>query len=177
MFGLWGKATKPPIEDDNPLVAEARAELATIRQWDLPTRTTFSVFLATHRREFVDTFGGPDAFARVSRIQQLSFFKSIYEHWLFFGDEIDRLRHSQAAPPQIWDAITQMYAARLLSYYLLSIIERKRPWSMNSPPRSINFLRLPAIRGVRLGRSRPRTMRRVPKHLAGKVAYQSKSLG
>ena len=83
MFGLWGKATKPPIEDDNPLVAEARAELATIRQWDLPTRTTFSVFLATHWREFVDTFGGPDAFARVSRIQQLSFFKSIYEHWLF----------------------------------------------------------------------------------------------
>ena len=128
MFGLWGKATKPPIEDDNPLVAEARAELATIRQWDLPTRTPFSVVLATHWREFVDTFGGPDAFARVSRIQQLSFFKSIYEHWLFFGDEIDRLRHSQAAPPQIWDAITQMYAARLLSYYLLSIIERKRPW-------------------------------------------------
>ena len=127
MRGWWGKAKAPTVERE-PLAEEARKELATIRQWDLPTRTSFSVFLATLWRQFMDDLGGPTGFAQLPRDQQLSFFKSIYERRLFFGNEIDRLRHNRAEAPQVWDSIAQMYAARLLSYYLLAIIEEKEPW-------------------------------------------------
>ena len=127
MLGWWGKA-KPPIVEREPLAEEARKELVTIRQWDLPTRTSFSFFLAALWRQFVDDFGGPSGFAQLPRDQQISFFKWIYERWLFFGDEIDRLRHNNAEAPHVWDAIAQMYAARLLSYYLLAIIEGKKAW-------------------------------------------------
>ena len=139
MLGWWGKG-KPPIVEREPLVEEARKELATISQWDLPTRTSFSVFLASLWREFMDDFGGPTGFAQSPRDQQLSFFKSIYERWLFFGDQIDRLRHNRAEPPQVWDAIAQMYAARLLSYYLLAIFEGKEPWEKELASQLDEFL-------------------------------------
>jgi len=140
MLGWWGKA-KAPIVEREPLAEEARKELATIRLWDLPTRS-FSVFLATLWRHFMDDLGGPSGFAQSPRDRQLSFFKSIYERWLFFGDEIDRLRHGRAQAPQVWDAIAQMYAARLLSYYLLAIIEGKEPWEKELASQIDEFLEI-----------------------------------
>jgi hypothetical protein len=58
MFGWWGKV-KPSIVDQEPLVEEAPKELATIRQWDLATRTSFSVFFSKLWRQFMDDFDGP----------------------------------------------------------------------------------------------------------------------